>query len=283
MLINGVISGDAGHNAYPDTGATGVKQEDILTKGLWLKVQTLLSQLGYKVIECTPYGQRFQNVSGSLGYRCKVANSSGATFHLCIHFNCGGGHGVEAYAVSSTGRQYAQQLCDAIAALGFANRGVKDGSSLFVLKYTNMPAVLLEVCFVDSQEDMNRYNEDAVATAIVNALTGKTINSNPVVTDPQQTSNVYDFRYLQHEVRTTEDNIPGPITLSKCPLIRQGATGNIVKWIQSRLNALEFNCGAVDGIFGSGTLRAIIQFQNSRELGADGIVGQNTWRKLLGL
>jgi hypothetical protein len=131
--------------------------------------------MGFAVVDCTPYDQKFQSVSGSLGFRCKVANSSGSVFHLCIHFNkCTGGHGVEAYATSATGRQYAQQLCDAVAALGFTNRGVKDGSDLFVVKYTNMACVLLEVCFVDSLDDMNRYNEDAVAAAIVKALTGQT-------------------------------------------------------------------------------------------------------------
>jgi len=49
------------------------------------------------------------------------------------------------------------------------------------------------------------------------------------------------------------------------------------------LNSLGFNCGAVDGIFGEKTRAAVIDFQASRGLSGDGIVGQNTWRKLLGL
>ncbi|WP_083553395.1 peptidoglycan-binding protein [Clostridium intestinale] len=50
---------------------------------------------------------------------------------------------------------------------------------------------------------------------------------------------------------------------------------------QERLNTLGFNCGTADGIFGEKTRVAVIAFQVSGGLSADGIVGQNTWRKLL--
>jgi N-acetylmuramoyl-L-alanine amidase len=167
------ISGDAGHNCRPDSGAIGYRVEDELTKEVWELIQQKLKGLGHQVTECTPYGQSFQSVSGSLGYRCKIANQSGSELHLCIHFNAGGGHGVEAYATSQKGREYAQRVIDEITKLGYTNRGVKDGSGLFVVKYTNMPCVLIECAFVDSQEDMQRYNADVIATAIVKAVTGQ--------------------------------------------------------------------------------------------------------------
>jgi hypothetical protein len=170
MFIQGIISGDAGHNAYPDTGASGYRQEDELTKELWLLVQSKLKSLGYTVMDCTPYGQRFKSLTKSLEYRCTTANASGSVFHLCIHFNAGGGNGVEAYAMSA--KVMAQQLVDEIAKLGYTNRGVKDGSWLYVLKNTAMPCVLLECFFVDSKEDTDRYNKEAMANAIVKALTG---------------------------------------------------------------------------------------------------------------
>ena len=62
-----------------------------------------------------------------------------------------------------------------------------------------------------------------------------------------------------------------------------GARGNITRLIQERLNSLGFNCGKVDGIFGGGTRAAVIAFQRAHGLSADGIVGKNTWRALLGL
>ncbi len=79
------------------------------------------------------------------------------------------------------------------------------------------------------------------------------------------------------------DNIAGKITLAGCPLLKIGAKGNITGLLQERLNVLGFNCGVADGIFGEKTRAAVITFQTSRGLSADGIVGQNTWRKLLGL
>lgn len=50
--------------------------------------------------------------------------------------------------------------------------------------------------------------------------------------------------------------------------------------VQNRLNSLGFNCGAADGIFGNNTKNAVISFQRSRGLDADGIVGPTTWEYL---
>lgn len=84
-----------------------------------------------------------------------------------------------------------------------------------------------------------------------------------------------------------EDGFPGKHTLvsaSKC-LVKRGAKGEIVKFIQKRLIKLGFSCGScgADGDFGYGTQTAIQNFQASRGLSNDGIVGQNTWKALLGL
>lgn len=47
--------------------------------------------------------------------------------------------------------------------------------------------------------------------------------------------------------------------------------------VQQRLNDLKFNCGSIDGIFGYNTKNAVISFQKSRGISADGIVGPTTW------
>ena len=72
-------------------------------------------------------------------------------------------------------------------------------------------------------------------------------------------------------------------TLSGCPTCRRGARGNITRLIQERLNGLGYNCGKVDGIFGAGTENAVRTLQKVYGLTIDGIVGQNTWRILLGM
>lgn len=72
-------------------------------------------------------------------------------------------------------------------------------------------------------------------------------------------------------------------TIEGCPTLKKGAKGNITRTLQSVLKAYGFNCGDVDGDFGGKTYSAVIEYQKSRGLVADGIVGKNTWRALLGL
>ncbi|WP_163580108.1 N-acetylmuramoyl-L-alanine amidase [Gracilibacillus saliphilus] len=60
-----------------------------------------------------------------------------------------------------------------------------------------------------------------------------------------------------------------------------GSQGDSVKIIQNQLNRLGFNVGSADGIFGSGTESGVKDYQESRNLVVDGIVGPNTWDKLM--
>ena len=64
------------------------------------------------------------------------------------------------------------------------------------------------------------------------------------------------------------------------PLVRSGSRGEDVKTLQAQLNALGYDCGTVDGIFGAKTYNAVVKFQNDRALAVDGIVGENTWGAL---
>lgn len=88
---------------------------------------------------------------------------------------------------------------------------------------------------------------------------------------------------LQRTIGVNVDKIVGPITLKACTLLKKGMYGELVKRLQEVLKAYGFNCGDIDGIFGDKTYNAVVAFQKSRRLAIDGIVGYNTWRKLLGL
>lgn len=63
-------------------------------------------------------------------------------------------------------------------------------------------------------------------------------------------------------------------------VLRQGSTGGEVKEVQRRLKNWGYYTGAVDGIFGSGTKKAVIAFQKKNGLTADGIVGKATYAAL---
>lgn len=64
------------------------------------------------------------------------------------------------------------------------------------------------------------------------------------------------------------------------PLLRQGSKGVYVLIAQDNLNTLGHRTGGLDGIFGANTRNAVIAYQRSRGLGADGVIGCNTWRSL---
>ena len=66
-------------------------------------------------------------------------------------------------------------------------------------------------------------------------------------------------------------------------VLRRGMTGADVRTLQAALNAGGFDCGAADGAFGAATEAALKRFQGRYKLGADGIAGQGTWGKLLGV
>lgn len=63
------------------------------------------------------------------------------------------------------------------------------------------------------------------------------------------------------------------------PILRQGDSGAAVTKLQQSLNAKGINI-AVDGIFGSATRAAVVQFQQRNGLAVDGIVGPKTWQAL---
>lgn len=64
------------------------------------------------------------------------------------------------------------------------------------------------------------------------------------------------------------------------PTVKRGSLSNYVLIAQDDLNTLGFRTGGLDGIFGPATQTAVISYQRSRGLSADGIVGCNTWRTL---
>ena len=63
-------------------------------------------------------------------------------------------------------------------------------------------------------------------------------------------------------------------------VIKQGSRGETVRLIQTKLKRWGYYKGAVDGIFGAQTLKAVKYFQSKNGLVADGIVGPKTLKAL---
>ena len=72
-------------------------------------------------------------------------------------------------------------------------------------------------------------------------------------------------------------------TLASCPTLKIGAKGNITRLLQKVLKAYGIANLKEDGIFGTNTYNAVVAYQKLKGLTADGVVGYNTWKKLLGL
>lgn len=66
------------------------------------------------------------------------------------------------------------------------------------------------------------------------------------------------------------------LCVSASALSKIGSTGKEVTDIQNVLKQQGFYTGAVDGIYGTATRNAVINFQKANGLAADGIVGKNT-------
>src|SRR5215469_1993256 len=81
---------------------------------------------------------------------------------ISVHFNAyeptSGERGCEVLYVTQD--DLAVQLSEAIADAGeFIDRGAKHNSGLYFLNHTDMPAVLLEICFVDAHGDVEKYDQ----------------------------------------------------------------------------------------------------------------------------
>lgn len=58
-------------------------------------------------------------------------------------------------------------------------------------------------------------------------------------------------------------------------------SGQPVTCAQILLSSNNYSFGTIDGIFGTNTQLAVVNFQRNNGLSADGTVGPNTWNKLI--
>ena len=290
---------DMGHclRGY-DTGTQGYgKTEQACTREIGYKLKAKMEALGHTVIICSCDSSN--GVLESLAYRVNTANNTGGDLYIAIHLNSGGGYGTEIFTYGAKVFAEATRTLDGFIALEFTNRGIKDGSHLYVIRNTKMKSMLVECCFMDTN-DMKKYNADNFADCIVKGITGQAVNiPKPTApTDkvtvivkpskPAQTNTGNDWiRRLQAECNKQGfsnqkiDGFYGENTLNGCPLMRQGARGKLTQLLQEKLNYLNYNTDGVDGIYGSTTRKAVYNYQVNHNLSADGICGKDTWREII--
>lgn len=180
-----IINVHAGHN--PDgkvaCGAVGLIKESTEAREVKDFVISKLKKLGHTVYDCTVNDGKSQ--SDVLSKIVKKCNAHTVNLDVSIHFNSGrndkkgdgdnAGVEVLVYSKTSKSKSYAEDVCKAVSKLGFDNRGVKYDTSLYFLKKTNAPAMLIECCFVDDADDVKLYDAEKMANAIVKGITGEDI------------------------------------------------------------------------------------------------------------
>lgn len=169
---------DTGHNGLSDPGAVynGRRESDDALR-LAMAVGEILSRNGYEIVYT-----RTGNLNQSVTQKAKLANDADADLFISIHRNMGTYpeqyNGVQTLIYDREGikQPMAEAINRNLEGLGFRNINVDLRPDLAVLRRTEMPALLLEVGFIDSEGDNklfdNRFEEiaQAIADAIMDTL-----------------------------------------------------------------------------------------------------------------
>ncbi len=155
---------DPGHGGK-DPGAIGnnLYEKDI-TLSVSLELKSLLEKYGIEIKM-----SRSDDTYLTINERYQLANAWGADYFISIHANAGGGTGTETLYYKADSKVYAQALQSAfIDAMGLRDRGIKYRDNVGVIRWTKMPAVLIELAFIDTAADAEilKNKQDEMAQAI---------------------------------------------------------------------------------------------------------------------
>lgn len=250
----GIYNVHAGHcpQGQGASGAVGFLQESVEDRKVKNRVITALKGAGHTVYDCTDD----TNCTANQNLQRIVAkcNAHSVDLDVSIHLNAGGGTGVEVWCYDSKTADIAAKIAGNVSnALGIRNRGVKYSQGLYVLRNTKSPALLVECCFVDSQNDADKWDTDKCGDGIASAIIGQLVQgadskpqSAPSAPKPSKPSGNPIIRDGQVHARNfavlglKSDGIPGTET-NKAK----------VKVLQQGMNR-DYKAGlAVDGIWGS--------------------------------
>ncbi len=169
---------DPGHGGtdpgaiYPHGSKYPEAREKDITLDIALKVSATLKNAGINVV-MTRSGDTYP----TLPERVDLANSINADLYVSIHCNAMenkpeiDGAQVYYHSASESGKAIASIVYDKIVKYtNMTKRGVQDGSSLYVLKNTKMPAILTEGGFITNEKDRAYLNSENGRQAVANAI-----------------------------------------------------------------------------------------------------------------
>ncbi len=160
---------DAGHGGWDNGAVYEGRAEKDDNLALTLAVGNILQNAGVNVVYT-----RTQDIYETPYRKAQEANLSGADYFISIHRNSSPYpntySGVESLVYSDEGIAsiIARNINRQLSYLGFRNIGVSERPNLIVLNSTQMPAVLVEVGFINTDADNALFDLefDAIAEAI---------------------------------------------------------------------------------------------------------------------
>ena len=161
---------DQGHNPInPNAGAegNGLREQDIVYR-IGVETAALLNSdpaFEARLSRPTAETQLGTSNASSLAARVRDANAWGADYFISLHTNAydqASATGSEAFVFSrpSAAASLAASILTALQQeTGLFDRGVFSRPSLYVLRRTTMPAILLELGFISNPRDARLMNE----------------------------------------------------------------------------------------------------------------------------
>ena len=212
-----VIGINCGHTVSGTigSGAVGFINESDEVRIVGGMLASALTEQGHSVVSCT--NDYANSTSENLSKIVSMANAQPLDLFVSIHFNSGGGKGCEVFTYGGKHFDEAERVCENLNGLGFVNRGIKDGSNLYVVRRSNAKAMLIEVCFVDTDTDVDLYKKlgaGKIAQAICNAITGEKSEDEGELTMTQYEELKQEISTLQAEnaaLKAEVDNLKNPM------------------------------------------------------------------------
>lgn len=271
------------------------------------KIEKLLTE--YEGCDILRVNDTTGETDTSLSKRTSSANKWGADFYLSVHHNAGvnGGAsgGIQAYVytrASAKSIEWQKELYDSL----IKHTGLRGNRSetcpkanFHEVRESKMPAVLLELGFMDSITDvpviLSEDFADKCAQACVDVIVAKAGLKKKQAPAPKEPVSIVvkENKILEWQKAAIADGYKFPkygadgkwgsecVSVATKAICKKYAIGyknkNLTKIIQKAVGV------TADGKFGKDTKAAVIKWQKLMGLVADGIVGYNTWRKILGV
>ena len=164
---------DAGHGGRDSGAVFGERVEKDDNLEMTLAVGRLLEEQGFDVVYI-----RQEDIYQPPFQKATIANELGGDLFVSIHRNSSGManqyQGVETliYSMGGLPEEVADNINKELEEVGFFNLGIEERPRLIVLNSTQMPAVLVEVGFINSDADNRLFVEsfEETASAIANGI-----------------------------------------------------------------------------------------------------------------